>query len=184
MIYPIVVYGSPILRKISYKIDKDFPDLNQFIEDMFETMYVSDGLGLAAPQVGKSIRLFVIDGAALAEDDPSMLGFKKVFINPHIVEETGDYWAYIEGCLSLPHIREEIKRPGTVRIQYYDANFNFFDETYNGIKARVIQHEYDHLEGKLLIDRVSPLRRKLLKGKLNDIMKGITKADYKTKLLK
>jgi peptide deformylase len=184
MIYPIVVYGSPILRKIAQKIDKDYPNLKQFIEDMFETMYESDGLGLAAPQVGKSIRLFVIDGAALAEDDPSLLGFKKVFINPEIIEETGDEWAYVEGCLSLPLIREEVKRSGTVRIKYFDADFNFFDETYDGVRARVIQHEYDHLEGKLLIDHVSPLRRKLLKGKLNDIMKGKSKAEYKTKLMK
>jgi peptide deformylase len=184
MIYPIVVYGSPILRKKSQEIVKGYPNLEQFIEDMFETMYVSDGVGLAAPQVGKSIRLFVIDGAALSKEDPSMLGFKKAFINPEIIEETGNEWSYIEGCLSLPLIREEIKRPGTVRIQYYDANFNFLDETYDGVRARVIQHEYDHLEGKLLIDRVSPLRRKLLRGKLNDIMKGKTKAEYKTRLMK
>jgi len=184
MIYPIVLYGSPILRKKSQEIAKGYPNLDKFIEDMFETMYVSDGLGLASPQVGKSIRLFVIDGAALAKDDPSMLGFKKVFINPVIVEETGDEWVYAEGCLSLPHIREEITRHGTVRIQYYDADFNFFDETYNGVRARVIQHEFDHLEGKLLIDHLSPLRRKLLRGKLNDIVKGRSKTEYKTRLLK
>jgi peptide deformylase len=184
MIYPIVVYGSPILKKKSKEIGRDYPELKKFVEDMFETMYVSDGLGLAAPQVGRSIRLFVIDGNVLAEDDPTLLDFKKVFINPEIVEETGEKWAYIEGCLSLPLLREEITRPGTIRIKYYDSDFNFFDETYNGVRARIIQHEFDHLEGILLVDRVSPLRKKLLRGKLNDIMKGKTKADYKTKLLK
>jgi peptide deformylase len=184
MIYPIVVYGSPILKKKAQEIEKGYKDLDIFIEDMFETMYVSDGLGLAAPQIGKSVRLFVIDGAALAENDPTLVDFKKVFINPIIIEESGEEWAYVEGCLSLPNIREEIKRPGTVRIKYYDNNFKLLDETYDGIRARVIQHEYDHLEGKLLVDRVSPLRRKLLKGKLNDIMKGKTTADYKTKLMK
>jgi peptide deformylase len=184
MIYPIVVYGSALLRKIAQEIPKDYPNLQKFVEDMFETMYVSDGVGLAAPQVGKSIRLFVIDGAALADDDHELADFKKAFINPAIIEETGEKWSYTEGCLSLPGIREEIKRPNTIRIQYYDANFQFFDETYVGVKARIIQHEYDHLQGILLIDRLSALRKKLLKGKLNEIAKGKSKTEYKTKVLK
>ena len=184
MIYPIVVFGSPLLRKLAQEIPKDYPNLHKFVDDMFETMYVSDGVGLAAPQVGKSIRMFVIDGVALSDDDPSLADFKKTFINPIIVEETGELWVYTEGCLSLPNIREEIKRPNSVRIQYYDVNFQFFDETYDGVKARIIQHEYDHLQGILLIDRLSPLRKKLLKGKLNDIANGKSKTEYKTKVLK
>jgi peptide deformylase len=184
MVYPIVVYGSPILRKIAKEIDKDYPKLTEIISDMFETMTVSDGVGLAAPQIGKSIRLIVIDASELADEDESLEGFKKVFINPKIVAETGDNWPFTEGCLSLPNIREEINRLGTIRIQYYDENFNFTDETHDGIKARIIQHEYDHLQGILLIDHVSPLRRKLLKSKLNDIAKGKSDAKYKTKVLK
>lgn len=184
MIYPIVLYGSPILRKVAEEIPKDYPNFKQFVADMFETMYVSDGVGLAAPQIGKSLRLFVIDGTAMAEDDPSLEGFKKAFVNPQIIEEGGDDFAFTEGCLSLPNIREEIKRPGTVRIQYYDEDFQFFDEIYTGVKARIIQHEYDHLQGILLIDHINPLKRKLLKGKLNDITKGKTNVAYKTKVIK
>lgn len=184
MIYPIVVYGSPMLRKKSTEIDKNFKDLDILIKDMFETMEVSDGVGLAAPQIGKSIRMFVIDATPMAEDDPSLEGFKKVFINPTIVEQMGDKWKYSEGCLSLPEIREEVERPSKVRIQYYDEKFNFFDESYDGVKARIIQHEYDHLDGVLFIDLLSPLKKKLLKGKLNNITKGLAKAAYKTKIIK
>jgi peptide deformylase len=184
MIYPIVVYGSPVLRKIAKEIDVTYPKLSALIEDMFETMNVSDGLGLAAPQIGKSIRLIVIDANPLAEDDPTLEGFRIVLINPNILEETGELWAFTEGCLSLPNIREEITRPRIIRVQYFDEDFNFKDETYDGIKARIIQHEYDHLQGVLLIDRVSSLRKKLLKGKLNDITKGKSETKYKTKVLK
>lgn len=184
MVYPIVVYGSPILRKVSEEISKDYKGLQNLVADMFETMEVSDGVGLAAPQIGKSIRLFVIDASPFAEDDPSLEGFRKAFINPKIVEETGEKWGYVEGCLSLPEIREEIERPSIIKIKYYDENFNYFEETYDGVKARIIQHEYDHLEGVLLIDRVSPLKKKLLKGKLNNITKGNVKAAYKIKVLK
>jgi peptide deformylase len=184
MVYPIVVYGSPILRKIAHEIDREYPKLDQIIADMFETMNVSDGVGLAAPQIGKSIRLIVIDASALSDDDASLEGFKKVFINPRIVEESGEPWPFTEGCLSLPNIREEITRLGTVRIQYYDEHFNYHDEIHDGIKARIIQHEYDHLEGVLLIDHISPLRKKLLKSKLNDIAKGKSDAKYKTRILK
>jgi peptide deformylase len=184
MVYPIVVYGSPILRKISKEIDKDYPKLKEIIADMFETMRVSDGVGLAAPQIGKSIRLIVIDASELSDDDESLEGFTKTLINPKIVEESGDSWPFTEGCLSLPNIREEVNRLGTVRIQYQDENFNFIDETFDGIKARIIQHEYDHLQGILLIDHVSPLRKKLLKSKLNDIAKGKSDAKYKTRVIK
>lgn len=183
MVYPIVIYGSSVLRKVAEEIPKDYKGLPELVADMFETMEVSDGVGLAAPQIGKSIRLFVIDATPMAEDDPSLTGFRKAFINPKIVEESGPKWGYVEGCLSLPEIREEIERHSIVKIQYYDENFNLFEETYDGVKARIIQHEYDHLEGVLLVDRVAPLKKKLLKGRLTNISKGKVKAAYKTKIL-
>jgi peptide deformylase len=180
MIYPIVVYGHPILKKIATEIDKDFPDLNQLIADLFETMYYSEGLGLAAPQIGKSIRIFVIDGRPAAEDEPSLADFKKAFINPHITERSGDLMPMNEGCLSIPNLREEVLREAYVRINYYDENWQFHDEQFEGYKARIIQHEYDHLDGILFPDRLTPLRRRLLKGKLTAISKGNFEADYKT----
>jgi peptide deformylase len=180
MIYPIVVYGHPILKKIAAEIDKDFPDLNQLIADLFETMYYSEGLGLAAPQIGKSIRIFVIDGRPAAEDEPSLADFKKAFINPHITERSGDLMPMNEGCLSIPNLREEVLREAYVRINYYDENWQFHDEQFEGYKARIIQHEYDHLDGILFPDRLTPLRRRLLKGKLTAISKGNFEADYKT----
>jgi peptide deformylase len=184
MVYPIVIYGSPLLRKVAKDIDKDYPDLEKLIEDMFETMEVSDGIGLAAPQIGKSIRLFVIDASPMAEDDPTLADFKRVFLNPQIVEETGSKWGFVEGCLSVPELREEVMRPSTVTIEYYDENWAHKKETFGGIKARIIQHEYDHLDGILFVDKVSPLKKKLIKGKLNNIAKGKVNAAYKTKLLK
>lgn len=184
MIYPVVLFGSPLLRKVSKNIEKDYAKLDKLIEDMFETMVVSDGVGLAAPQIGKSIRLFVIDANPMAEDDASLEGFKRVFINAKILEETGEDWGFVEGCLSVPEIREEVQRPSTVTIEYYDENFEYKKETFDGVKARIIQHEYDHLDGVLFVDKVSPLKKKLLKGKLNNIAKGKVKANYKTKILK
>ncbi len=184
MIYPIILYGSPILRKVATEVDRNYPNLKQLVDDMFETMYVSDGVGLAAPQIGKSLQIIVIDGSAMAEDDPSLEGFRKAFINPKIIEENGEKFTFIEGCLSLPAIREEITRPGDIRIQYFDENFTLYDEKYTGIKARIVQHEYDHLQGVLLVDRLNPLKKKMLQGKLKDIMKGKAKVAYKTKLLK
>ncbi len=184
MIYPIVIYGSPVLRKVAEKIKKDYPKLDQFISDMWETMYYSDGLGLAAPQVGKSIRLFVIDGAPLEEDEPKLKDFKKVFINPKIIEREGEDIPYNEGCLSIPLLREDVIRPEKVRIEYYDELFNFYDEWYDGIAARVIQHEYDHLKGILFTDKVAPIKKRLLKGKLISISKGKFAVDYKVRLSK
>ncbi|MBN2486680.1 MAG: peptide deformylase [Bacteroidales bacterium] len=184
MVYPIVIYGSPMLRKVSEEITPEYKDLHILISDMFDTMEVSDGVGLAAPQIGKSIRIFVVDATPMAEDDSSLEGFRKVFINPQIIEESGSKWGYTEGCLSLPEIREEVERPSVVKIKYNDEHFNTFEETYNGIKARIIQHEYDHLQGVLFTDRVSPIRKKLLKGKLNNIARGKVKASYKTKIIK
>lgn len=184
MIYPIVIYGSPVLRKVAKEIDKDYPDLEEFIKSMWETMYFSDGLGLAAPQVGKSIRLFVIDGTPLEEEDPKMKGFKQVFINAKIVERSDESITINEGCLSLPLLREDVVRPEKIRIEYYDENFNFHDEWYDGMAARVIQHEYDHTEGILFTDKVAPIKKRLLKGKLQAISKGKFKVDYKVKLTK
>jgi peptide deformylase len=180
MIYPIVVYGHPILRKVAAEINKDYPDLNQLIADLFETMYYAEGLGLAAPQIGKSIRIFVIDGKPAAEDDPSLADFKRAFINPHITERSGEALPMTEGCLSIPNLREEVMREAHVKINYYDEDWQFHDEVFEGYKARIIQHEYDHLDGILFTDKISPLRRRLLKSKLTAISKGNFEADYKT----
>ncbi len=180
MIYPIVVYGHTVLRKVAEEIDKDYPGLDQLIPDLFETMYYSEGLGLAAPQIGKSIRIFVIDGTPVAEDEPSLADFKKVFINAHITEKSGEQVLMNEGCLSIPNLREEVLREAKIRITYYDEKWEYHDEIYDGYKARVIQHEYDHLDGILFTDKVSPLRRRLLKSKLTAISKGRFESEYKT----
>jgi len=179
MIYPIMLYGSPVLRKVSKEVDKNFKGLNTLIEDMFETMHKADGMGLAAPQIGKSLRIFVVDGYSLKMDDPSMEGFKKVFVNPYILEKDGEECLINEGCLSIPKIREDISRKEKIHIQYYDENWNYYDENIDGLKARIIQHEYDHLQGILFTDKVSPLNKKLLRGKLLDISKGRIEVDYK-----
>ena len=180
MTYPIVVYGHAVLRKVAVDIKPDHPGLQQLISDMFETMYKSEGMGLAAPQIGKSIRIFVIDGTPIADEEPELTGFRKVFINARITERSGDMMLMTEGCLSIPHLREEVNREGHIRITYYDENMEFHDEVYEGYRARIIQHEYDHLDGILFTDRVNPLRKKLLKGKLLAISKGRFEADYKT----
>ena len=184
MVYPVVIYGSPMLRKISKDIDKDYPDLEKLVNNMFETMEASDGVGLAAPQVGKSIRLFIVDTSPMAEDDPGLEGFKKIFINANVLNEEGDNWGFVEGCLSIPELREEVIRPAKVTIEYYDENFIYHKETFDGVKGRVIQHEYDHLEGILFVDKVSPLKKKLIKGRLSNIAKGKVQTAYKTKLMK
>lgn len=180
MIYPIVVYGHPVLKKAAQDIDREYPGLRQLVSDMFETMYTAEGVGLAAPQIGKSVRIFVIDGTPLADEEPEFEGFKKVFINAKIVEKSGEPVLMKEGCLSIPNIREEVKRESFIRIQYYDEDWNFYDETYEGYKARVILHEYDHLDGILFVEKINPLRKRLIKGKLNDISRGKFEADYKT----
>ncbi len=180
MIYPIVVYGHPVLKKVAVNIERDYPGLKQFADDMFETMYEAEGLGLAAPQVNKSIRLFVIDGEPVAEDEPELANFKKVFINAQIIERSGELLPMNEGCLSIPGIREEVKREAHIRIQYFDENWIEYDEVYDGYKARIIQHEYDHLDGKLFVEKINPLKKQLIKGKLLDISKGKFEADYKT----
>jgi peptide deformylase len=180
MTYPIVVYGHAVLKKTAVDIGKDYPEIQKLVDDLFDTMYHSEGLGLAAPQIGKSIRVFVIDGTPVAEDEPQLAGFKKAFINAHIVEKCGELVPMNEGCLSIPHLREEVKRESHIRIHYYDENWEFHDEVFDGYKARIIQHEYDHLDGILFVDRINPLKRRLLKGKLTDISKGKFEADYKT----
>jgi peptide deformylase len=184
MIRPVYIYGSPILRRIAQDIESTYPDLKQLIDDMFETMHHSDGIGLAGPQIGLSIRLIVIDASPLEEDEPSMKDFKRVFINAKIIERFGEKKLYKEGCLSIPNLREEVEREEKIRIQYLDEHFKLHDEVFEGIPARIIQHEYDHLEGLLFTDRVSALRRKLLTGKLLAISKGKFDVDYKFKLPK
>jgi peptide deformylase len=185
MIYPIVVYGSTVLRQVAKEITReDYPNLQSLISDMFDTMHKSDGMGLAAPQIGKSIRIFIVDATSLADEDASLKDFKKVFINPKLQVLGEETVVMNEGCLSLPKIREDVDRHNRVKITYYDENWNFFDEEYEGLKARVIQHEYDHLEGILFIDKINPLRKKLLKGKLNDITHLKVDIAYKIKVLK
>lgn len=184
MFLPIYVYGNPVLRKKAVDIAPDYPDLTQFIADMFETMDKADGVGLAAPQVGKSIRMFVIDTAALTEDQPEIPVFRKVFINARITERTGEPMIYNEGCLSLPNIREDVERPSVITIEYDDEHFVHHTETYDGTAARVIQHEYDHIDGILFIDHISALRRKMLAGKLTSIARGKTEVRYKIKTSK
>jgi len=181
MVMPIIAYGDPVLKKVSEDIDENYPNLKELINDMFETMYDSNGVGLAAPQINRSIRLFIVDASPYAEEDEALEGFKKVFINPIILEEEGREWTFNEGCLSIPGIREDVRRKPRVLIEYYDENFNLKEETYEGLAARILQHEYDHIEGILFTDRINPLRRRLLKGKLNDIAKGKVDIDYKMK---
>jgi len=189
MILPIVPYGDPLLKKKAKQIDASFPGFKELIADMYETMYAAQGVGLAAPQVGHSIRIFIVDGAPFAteneEDEEedldamSLIDFKKVFVNPQIISESGEKWGFTEGCLSIPNIREEVMRQPEVLLRYMDENFNQFEETFTGYRARIIQHEYDHLEGILFTDRISVLRRRMLQGKLNDISKGKTDARYR-----
>lgn len=187
MILPIVAYGSPVLRKVCDDITPDYPGLDKLIADMWETMYGSNGVGLAAPQVNVPIRLFVMDSEQIFEnqeedekdDYPDEPGYKGVFINAHVVDLNGNEWAYNEGCLSIPKIREDVNRNEEVIIEYEDEKFETHIKTFNGITARVILHEYDHIEGKLFIDYIKPLKRKLMKRKLDDITKGKIKVDYR-----
>jgi peptide deformylase len=173
---PIVAYGDPVLKKVGADIDKDYPELKQLISDMFDTMYYANGVGLAAPQIGLPIRLFIVD---TGEDDDGKPGYKQVFINAEILEETGEAWSFNEGCLSIPDIRENIMRKPNIKITYFDENWVEHTDDVDGMPARVIQHEYDHIEGKLFTDKVSVLRKTMLKSKLDAISKGNIKTDYK-----
>lgn len=185
MIRPIIAYGDPVLRKKAVEIEADYPDLNLLLEDMFETMYNSQGVGLAAPQIGLSIRLFIIDAAPFVDEDEEdiegLLDFKRVIINPIIIEETGKEWKFEEGCLSIPGIREDVSRQPDIIVEYYNEKFELIEEKLSGLAARVVQHEYDHIEGILFTDKINPLKKQLLKGKLSDITKGNIKVNYRMK---
>lgn len=188
MILPIVAYGDPVLKKMAEEIDQNYEGLSALIDNMFETMEKAHGVGLAAPQIGKSIRLFIVDARPFAEDKDlseeerkELSSFRKVFINPIITEESGDEWGFEEGCLSIPNIREEVFRNETIEIEYYNEKWELLTETYDGIAARVIQHEYDHIEGILFTDYLSPLKKRFLKKKLTNISKGNTSVDYRMK---
>lgn len=184
MFLPIVVYGHPILRKVSEDIPMDYPELEKFIKDMFQTMDEADGVGLAAPQVGRNIRLFVVDGSAFQEMDPECKDFRKVFINAHILERSDDEVCRNEGCISIPGIHEDVKRPDRILMNYTDENGRIHEEEFTGIKAWIIQHEYDHLEGILFTDHLSALKKRILKSKLNSISTGKFKAAYRVILPK
>jgi len=187
MIYPIVAYGAAVLRKKAVDIDESYPGLQELIENMWETMYYSNGVGLAAPQINRSIRLFVVDSSQIfqnQEDDekgiyPDEPSTKQVFINAQMISESGDDWPYNEGCLSIPKIREDVHRKPVIRISFMDENGTPHEKTFEGVTARIIQHEYDHIEGKLFIDYLKPLKKKLLQRKLADISKGLVRVDYK-----
>jgi len=181
MIYPIVAYGDPVLRKDCEEIEEYTDDIKQLIDDMFETMYESEGVGLAAPQIGKSLRLFVVDASPFSEDEPDLEGFKQVFINPEIVSESGKKWSFTEGCLSIPGVRESVMRKEKIVVNYLDENFDEVEEEFSGLAARVIQHEFDHIEGVLFIDKINPLKKTMIKRKLQDLLKGISNASYKIK---
>jgi len=186
MILPIVAYGDAVLRKKATDIKKEYPKLKELLSNMWETMYKANGVGLAAPQIGLPIRIFLVDTSPFAEDETmsdeeqkKLSGFKKVFINAKIIEETGDEWAFNEGCLSIPDVREDVRRKDTISITYLDENFKSHTESYDGLLARVIQHEYDHIEGILFTDKLSTLKKRLLKGRLKNISQGKIVVDYR-----
>ena len=181
MIYPIVIYGSQTLRNVSQDITPEYPELKKLIDDMFLTLEEASGVGLAAPQIGKNIRLFIVDCTPWADEDESLADFKRVFINAEIYERSEETDLFNEGCLSLPGLHEDVRRPGAIRMRYFDENFVEHDEEFDGYPARVIQHEYDHLEGKVFTDRLSALRRNLLKGKMTKLANGKYRCAYKTK---
>ena len=188
MILPILAYGSPVLKKLANDITPKYPNLNELISNMWETMYAAKGVGLAAPQIGLSIRLFVIDATPFLDDENmddfelnSIKNFKKVFINPKIINENGSLWEFNEGCLSIPEIREDVPRRSRIIIEYFDENFQFHRLELSGLAARVVQHEYDHIEGILFTDHISSLKKRLIKRKLNNISSGSIKVDYEMK---
>jgi peptide deformylase len=182
MILPIYAYGSPVLRKKGENITPEYPQLKELLDNMYETMYNSHGIGLAAPQIGLPIRIFIVDGSPIDDIEPA--NFKQTFINPEIIKEWGDEWKYEEGCLSIPTIRENVFRKPELTIRYLDENFVEHEKSFSGMAARIIQHEYDHIEGKLFVDHISPLKRNLIKGKLNNITLGKVSHDYKMRFPK
>lgn len=192
MILPVVAYGHPVLRTMCEDITPDYPELEKLLSDMWETMYNSNGVGLAAPQINKPIRIFIVDTEQIVEnfddqdkkDYPNEQGIKKVFINAHKVEESGKEWSYNEGCLSIPKVREDVNRHERVKLRYMDEQFKEHEEEFDGITARVILHEYDHIDGKLFIDYLKPIKKRLIKKKLNDISSGKVKTDYRMMFVK
>ena len=181
MILPIVGYGNPVLKQKAEEIDENYPNLKELLDNMWETMYNASGVGLAAPQIGLPIRLFIIDASPFEDEKPELKDFKKVFINPVILEEAGEEWVFNEGCLSFPDLREDVSRKPVIKIKYQDENFDSHEKIFGGIAARIIQHEYDHIEGIVLVDRISPLKRRLIRNKLNNIIKGAVNPSYKMK---
>jgi peptide deformylase len=181
MILPIVAYGDPVLKKKCVDITKDYDGLEQLINDMYATMDKAHGVGLAAPQIGKAIRLFIVDASGFEDEHPEYKDFVQTFINPIIIEESGTEWPFNEGCLSIPGIREDVLRKPNIVVQYYDENWEFIEEEFEGIVARIIQHEYDHIEGKLFVEHLSSLKRTMLRGKLNDITAGNVDVEYRMK---
>lgn len=184
MILPIYTYGQPVLKKMAVEITKDYEGLAELVPNMFETMYSASGVGLAAPQIGLNVRIFVVDTIQIMDDDKKGAGIKKAFINAQIIEESGDLWAYEEGCLSIPNVRGEVERQPRIKIQYVDEQFKKHEDVYEGINARVIQHEYDHIEGILFTEKLKPLKKRLVQRKLNDIKAGKMQVDYRVKVAK
>ena len=182
MIMPIYIYGQPVLKRKADPIAKDFQGLNQLIVDMYETMYEAQGVGLAAPQIGHSIRLFVVDTTVMEDDEKDFKGMKQVFINAEKVEEDGALWEYEEGCLSIPQIRADVERPERIRLKFLNERFEPQDIVLTGVNARVVQHEYDHIEGILFTERIKPIKRRLIKRKLENLRKGIVDADYPVRI--
>jgi peptide deformylase len=184
MILPIYAYGQPVLRKVSQDIEPDYKDLKGLIEDMWQTMYSARGVGLAAPQIGRDIRLFIMDTSQLDKPEKKAVGFKKVFINAHLIDESGEPWLYEEGCLSIPDLHAEVERKPVIRLRYIDEDWKEHTETFEGVNARVIQHEYDHIEGILFIDRMKPLKRRMINRKLEKIRKGEVDTDHPMRFVK
>lgn len=184
MIYPIYIYGSSVLRKVAEDVTPDYPGIKELVADMFETMYESDGVGLAAPQIGKSLRMFVIDADPFSRDYPEGKGFKRVCINPEIIFRSEETWVFNEGCLSVPGVHEDVERPAEVKVRYLDDDFTEHVEELGGIAARVFQHEFDHLDGNVFTDRLAPIRKTLIKGRLQKMAKGGYKAAYRCKQVK
>lgn len=180
MIFPIVLYGDPVLKKKASEVEEGDESVKEFVDSMFETMYAAQGVGLAAPQVGESIRIFVVDTTPMEENEEE--GMKQAFINPIMIEEKGEEWAFEEGCLSIPGVRADVDRKPQITIEYFDENWELHEKTFDGMKARVIQHEYDHIEGKLFTDYLTPFKKRLIKGKLANISKGKTDAEYRVKV--
>jgi len=184
MILPIYAYGQSVLKKVGQEIDQDYEGLTELLSNMWETMYNAQGVGLAAPQIGRSIRLFLVDTIQVMEEGDEEKGIKKAFINAKMLDESGDSWSYEEGCLSIPHIRGDVERQSDIFIRYYDEDFKLHEEKFEGINARVIQHEYDHIDGKIFTDKLKPLKKRLIKRKLDAIKKGNVRSDYRMRFAK